>query len=562
MAAKTTVKVATLTGAAKDDFLVSGSTGLTEENLSAKLDVLSNDPGSAKVYSLLQNGATTLASITQFPVITSAKLASGATVSINADGTIGYNASTVTTNLQAYGAGEVFTDTFEYTIRMANGALSTAKATVEIAGVNDVPTLASIAPVSILDTAEADAAGIVEGKLAGTDADRTAVLRYSFLDGSQESTDPYGTLTLDAVTGIYRFVANASKVDALNAGATAKASFEVKVQDEHGAASAPATLQFDLIGVNDIASISGTVNGGVTEDGMLAATGKLIVIDRDTGESIFQMPTSLSGAYGDFTFDVATGEWAYSLRNGDANVQALKGGALVSDTLVITSFDGTASETISVDVAGTNDAAKIEGDITGSVSEDGDATASGVLTVQDIDTGEAGFRTPESLAGQYGTFSIDVTTGEWTYSLANDSEQVQALAGNQKVIDKLVLTSIDGSTSETIQVSVTGLDETPAQGGGTDSAPVNKVERYLVNHGRNDNNGDRYNSIENFDSNDFLAYTPNYKFKNLIVTDIGNDGIFDSVATFEFKTGGVASEVEIVLIGYAGLTASQIVVVS
>lgn len=561
MAAKTTVKVATLTGAAKDDLLTAAASGLTEEKLSANLNVLSNDPGSAKVYSLLQNAAATLASTTQFPVVTSVKLTSGATISINADGTIAYNASTVTANLQAYGAGEVFIDTFEYTIRMANGALSTAKATVEVAGVNDVPTLASVAAVSTLDTSDADAAAVVAGKLAGADADRTAVLSYSLLDGSQESTNAYGTLLLNATTGAYEFVVNANKLDALNAGVTARASFEVKVQDEHGASSAPVTLQFDLIGANDTAAIDGAAAGSVTEDDGLTAAGKLNITDRDTGEAVFSLPASLSGTYGDFTFDNETGEWAYSLRNGEKNVQALNGGKTVVDTLEVTSLDGTASKTISVEVTGTNDAATISGDVTGSVSEDGVAKTGGVLTVQDIDTGEAGFLAPESLAGQYGYFSFDAATGAWTYALNNDSAQVQALSINQQIFDELNIKSLDGSTSQTIRVSIDGRDEAPTQGGSAETQPVNEVYKLIVNHGQTDINGRQ--TFAGFDSNDVVKYANNYEFQKNSITllDTDEDGTYDSSsATFKFENnGGKSSVVEIVLIGYTGLTEAQIV---
>lgn len=94
MAAKTTVKVATLTGAAKDDNLLSSVTGVTEDQLSANLNVLANDPGSARLYSLKQD-VSGLAGTATFPAVTSAFSAAGATISINADGTIAYDASTL-----------------------------------------------------------------------------------------------------------------------------------------------------------------------------------------------------------------------------------------------------------------------------------------------------------------------------------------------------------------------------------------------------------------------------------------------------------------------------------
>ncbi|MCS0661242.1 VCBS domain-containing protein, partial [Massilia terrae] len=144
-----------------------------------------------------------------------------------------------------------------------------------------------------------------------------------------------------------------------------------------------------VTGANDAASISGNGNGGVTEDGTLGAAGAVTVSDVDTGEAVFKDPGSLHGTYGDFSFDKATGAWSYTLRNGDANVQALNAGKVVSDEITVTSADGTASAKLHVDVTGTNDAASINGNSNGGVTEDGTLGAAGTVTVSDVDAGEA-----------------------------------------------------------------------------------------------------------------------------------------------------------------------------
>jgi VCBS repeat-containing protein len=175
-------------------------------------------------------------------------------------------------------------------------------------------------------------------------------------DGTLVSEHPYGTLTLNTKTGAYSFTADPDKIDALK-GETIEASFSVAVTDEHGAASDPETIVFNIVGANDTAEISGSKTGSVTEDGTLSASGELVVADRDTGESSFQiqMPDTLVGLYGDFTFDAKSGEWAYLLRNGDANVQGLTAGQLVHDELVVTSLDGSATETIRVAINGVDE---------------------------------------------------------------------------------------------------------------------------------------------------------------------------------------------------------------
>jgi VCBS repeat-containing protein len=82
------------------------------------------------------------------------------------------------------------------------------------------------------------------------------------------------------------------------------------------------------------------------------------VVDVDKDESKFIEPETggLEGTYGDFTFNADTGEWSYSLRNGNANVQALKSGDSVTDKLTVTSLDATQTKDIVVTITGTNDA--------------------------------------------------------------------------------------------------------------------------------------------------------------------------------------------------------------
>jgi VCBS repeat-containing protein len=546
MANQTTVKVATQTGAAKDDLLTSALSGLTEDTLSANLNVLGNDPGSAKLYSLLQNPSA-LASSATLPVQSSVTLASGAMLSMNADGTIAYDASSLNASLQSLAEGDSFTDTFVYTIRMANGALSTAKVTVVIAGANDAPTLAGVSPVTLQDTSAYDLLAPVTGTLAGTDIDNGSVLSYSLADGSQSFTDQYGTLTVDAQTGAYSFSVDPLALNGLTAGESATASFTVVVKDEHNAASAPVTISFDLIGANDLASISGNGNGNVTEDGTLTTGGTLTVADADHDEAVFQAPASLAGTYGDFSFDKDTGEWSYTLRNGDANVQALNGGAVVSDELTVTSFDGTASTTLHVDVTGDNDQASINGNDNGTVTEDGTLTTGGTLTVTDVDTGEAGFQAPASLAGTYGDFSFDKDTGEWSYTLRNDDANVQALNSSETVTDTLVVTSLDGSASDTITVNIGGADESS----GT-------VSIFHVNYGQSDIND--HVIFNGFDSNDLLRYSSNYEYLGSGLIDSDSDGIMDSsTAFFSFtNNGGKVSNIEVILVGYTGLTDAQV----
>ncbi len=477
MANDTSNKVANQTGAAKDDIFTSAATGLTKNKLLANLNVLDNDPGSAKLYSLIQSTAGLAANATT-PVQDNITLPSGAKIKMNADGTVSYDASGLYAkdSLKYLAEGESFVDTFVYVIRMANGALSTAKVTVNIGGVNEAPTLAAVNGVPVInDTAAWDTPAPVGGSLSGSDINHNTVFSYSLANGAASQTNQYGTLNVNAKTGEYSFTADPVYLNGLKNGENATATFSVIVKDEHGAASNAVTLSFKLVGADDTSSIDGNGNGAVVEDGTLTASGKLTVHDGDAGEAVFQTPATLAGTYGDFTFNKATGEWSYALRNGAANVQALKGGEKVFDEITVTSKDGGASAKLHVDITGTNDAAVVTGDTQAALQEDGpSAKATGKLNISDADAGESSFQAPASAAlhGSYGDFTFDAATGAWTYTLRNGDANVQALNAGKVVTDNLTVTSLDGGTSTTLQVTITGTNDAAAIAGDSSGALV------------------------------------------------------------------------------------------
>ena len=99
------------------------------------------------------------------------------------------------------------------------------------------------------------------------------------------------------------------------------------------------------------------LNDGGVAPGTPFASGDLDITDLDAGEAKFQQvtATALVGTYGNFTFDADTGEWNYTLDNSDPDTAALVAGQIEYDELVVTSYDGTASATISVAVHGADD---------------------------------------------------------------------------------------------------------------------------------------------------------------------------------------------------------------
>ena len=117
-----------------------------------------------------------------------------------------------------------------------------------------------------------------------------------------------------------------------------------------------------------------------------------------------------------------------------------------------------------------NNPASIMGDLTGMVVENDPERqlVTGVLTVTDTDAGEDRFQAPDpaTLQGTFGSFTFDPETGAWSYTLDDDADAVQALPEGEQVTDSLTVTSLDGTASETITVTVTGTgvrDDTPPE---------------------------------------------------------------------------------------------------
>src|SRR4051812_5196172 len=387
---------------------------------------------------------------------------------------------------QALTAGQHVTDTL--TVTSADGT-ATFKIGREACRESDN---ASIVAQAVGDNAVSEAGGGANGTLGDPSASGTVIV--SDVDAGEAHfqvpvslAGTYGTFTFNATTGAWTYTLND------NSAATQALTAGQHVTDTLTVTSADGTATFNIVVFPSAAIFQASIvaqAGGdyaVSEAGGVAngtlgdpsASGTVIVSDVDAGEAHFQVPVSLAGTYGTFTFNATTGAWTYTLNDNSAATQALTAGQHVTDTLTVTSADGTATFNIVVDVTGANDNASIVAQAGGdyAVTEAGgvangtlgDPSASGTVIVSDVDAGEAHFQVPVSLAGTYGTFTFNATTGAWTYTLNDNSAATQALTAGQHVTDTLTVTSADGTATFNIVVDVTGANDNAsivAQAGG------------------------------------------------------------------------------------------------
>ena len=318
---------------------------------------------------------------------------------------------------------------------------------------------------------------------------------------------------------------------------------------------------------NQVATISGIDTGDVTEDldsngdGLLGANGKLNITDEDSGEAVF-VSEIVNSNFGSVTIET-DGNWFYGAINDLDVIQNLNSSETLTDYLTVRSVDGTAhvisitingvdetsdtavikepepdtaedptteSNTIPADTdatennsTATNSEAVISGTDTGSVTEDIDSNNDGLLgrngklNITDNDPDEAAF-IAETVNSSYGSITIDAE-GNWFYGAINNLDTIQNLNSNETLIDRLIVTSIDGTT-HTVVITIIGADETgslqaditlswvaPVERENNEPISLSEIAGYKIYYGNSQ--GSYNNSV---DVNDSTAES--YKFTN------------------------------------------------
>ncbi len=334
---------------------------------------------------------------------------------------------------------------------------------VDVTPANDAPVINPIVPVSATEDG-----AVVTGQLTSTDIDTGDTATFT-------TTSTQGGFTLNA-DGSYNLDPTDASFQHLKAGEISTFTIPVTVTDSAGATDTK-DLVITVTGTNDTPVISGVDTGALKEDvsvnpqsNELTATGKLDIVDIDTGEGSFVShgfnKTALQGHYGKLEIS-QDGSWSYSADNSQTAIQSLGEGEQLTDTIKVTSKDGTTHDVV-VTINGTNDKAVIGGSNTGAVTEESQLQTSGTLTVTDVDTGEAHFANTD-IQGSLGTLHL-TDNGAWTYDLDNTNPAVQALGNGATATDTITVHSADG-TPHQVTITVNGTNDN-AVVGGVDTASV------------------------------------------------------------------------------------------
>ncbi len=324
------------------------------------------------------------------------------------------------------------------------------------------------APTGAADSYTAGENGVLDvspaterGSLVDNDSTGTGAFTVELVTGPAN-----GSLTLNA-DGTFSFNPGTA-FDYLAVGQSAVETFTYRIVNSAGA-SAPVTVSLNIAGANDAATLGGVNSGEVSEDNSVTtAAGAISIADADAGQASLANPGTSQGAYGSLAL-AADGTWTYTIDNSLAATQALGAGDAATETFSISSADGTANSAITISVNGINDAATIAGELIGTVREDNFdpetesliLTASGQAIISDADSGEALAANPGTYEGAYGAMVLQAD-GSWVYTLNNDVLAVQSLGEDDEIIDTFNITSLDGSASALITVTVVGTNDLPS----------------------------------------------------------------------------------------------------
>ncbi|MEZ8141138.1 VCBS domain-containing protein, partial [Enterovibrio sp. FF113] len=340
----------------------------------------------------------------------------------------------------ALNAGEVDTDVI--TLTASDGTQQNI--VISITGTNDDPVLRGDTTGSLSDDDNLTISGTIE--IIDPDTGDTPTLPNDSIDGS------YGTLAL--VDGEWTYTLNPDSTASLPEGERTTDTITITASD-----GSTHDIVITITGTDQLPVLEGDTTGAIKEgSSSLTATGTIDLVDVDEGQNPTLPNGTLEGAFG--TLEMIDGTWTYTLDPELA--QYLDEGQTTQDTISITASDGTVHDIV-ITITGSEDAAVLGGDTSGSVSDEtGAFTTGGSLSINDPDANDNPTLPDANQQGQYGSFSM--VDGNWTYTL--DPELAQALGEGVEVTDTITISDSMGGTHELV-ISVTGTDDAAVLTGDT-----------------------------------------------------------------------------------------------
>ncbi|MBD9559078.1 S-layer family protein [Ensifer sp. ENS03] len=430
---------------------------------------------------------------------------------------LGWNFQVADSVLDSLQAGQILVQTYDVTVDDGHGGTATQTVTIVIAGTNDAPVITSgvqsgaVTEIADKATGENTVTHTQDGAVTFTDVDTLDTHSASFLP---QGRGYLGTFSLDAVDQAadrigWNFKVADGVLDSLQAGQTLTQKYTVFVNDGHGGIVAQ-TVTIAITGTNDAPVItSGTQSATVTERGDGAAgensvvhvnAGKVAFADVDTLDThSASFKANGEGYLGKFALDPVNqsgNSVGWTFKVADGVIDSLQAGQSLTQTYDVTINDGhggTAIQTVTIVITGTNDAPVITSGVqSGAVTEITDK-ATGENTVTHTQGGAVGFSDVDTLDthtasfkangnGYLGTFALDPLNQAtdqvgWSFKVADSV--LDSLQAGQKLTQTYDVTVDDGhggTATQTVTITITGTNDAPVITSGWQLGGV--VERF------------------------------------------------------------------------------------
>ncbi|MCG9739845.1 VCBS domain-containing protein [Shewanella insulae] len=404
---------------------------------------------------------------------------------------------------------------FSYNVKDAHGGITHTGASTTLTAVNDAPDISPFEERVTEGDPQPHAIDLLQGA-TDKEGDSLSISHLSIsVDGRPASSQlPTGvtlapdghSLVVDATDPAFEHLAK---------GQNQAITLSYRVEDGHGG-STEQTAKLIIQGTDDKASLVSNViqmtETQASDSQKVTYRGHLQLFDPDSGD---QTDFAFSGRYigqgmepGHLTIWPG-GKYEFNLdaalnHHADDLVGSLHSGESMEIPYEIKTSDGQRL-TIMVKIIGEDNQARIEvgkySSLNNHAYEDhlspgntpNQIWSGGNLTVIDPDHDQAGF-IPQSInTPEGGHFQINAS-GRWSYTI--DNTNVQHLGSNESFNKTFTVTSIDGSASQTISVTVHGTNDKPVissavrLGDGHEDTQMRLTPAQLLAHARDVDDND------------------------------------------------------------------------
>ena len=336
-------------------------------------------------YTDVEGDALVSATITNLSLAGGTLTHSGGTAVNNGDTLTSAQLDTLVYTPPASTAGAPLA-TFDFSVNDTGTGVVAAQMSIDVAVGNNVP----VATANTVVTAEDTAYTFAAADFTYTDVESDALVSATITNLSLAG----GTLTHSGGTAVNSGdTLTAAQLNTLiyspasNANGAPLATFDFTVNDS-GMGVVSAQMSINVTAQPDAAVIGGVDTGTVTEDddpdlnNLLEVSGSLTIIDPDAGEATFNAG-AIGGTYGVITL-AANGDWSYAAINSQAPIQGLTTGDILTDTITVSSVDGTTHDIV-ITIMGTNDA-PVAGNDVAVVNEGGSVNITVAANDSDVDS--------------------------------------------------------------------------------------------------------------------------------------------------------------------------------